>query len=61
MGSGEAEHLEQFLRHKLRLAESSVKDLMDELRSRGHVIIPDLELAEADLAGAGLEYLSPAV
>lgn len=61
VGSVEAAHLEQFLRDKLRLTESSVQELMDELRSRGHVIITDLELSESDLAGAGLDYLSPAV
>jgi hypothetical protein len=61
VGSVEAEHLEQFLRDKLRLTESSVRALMDEMRSSGHVLIPDLELAESDLAAAGLDYLSPAV
>ena len=61
VGSVEAEHLEQFLRDKLRLTESSVQSLMDELRLRGHVIITDLELSESDLAAAGLDYLGPAV
>lgn len=61
MGSVEADHLEQFLRDKLRLTESSVRALMDDVRSTGHVILTDLELAESDLAAAGLDYLSPAV
>jgi hypothetical protein len=61
VGSVEAQHLGLFLREKLRLTEGSVHALLNELRSRGHVLIPDLELAESDLAAAGLDYLSPAV
>ena len=60
VGSVEAEHLPEFLRNKLRLSESSVQALEDELRSQGHVIVPDLQLSESDLAAAGLEYLSAA-
>jgi predicted N-acetyltransferase YhbS len=61
VGSVEAEHLSEFLREKLRLSESSVRALGDELRSHGHVIVPELELSESDLAAAGLAYLDPAV
>jgi len=60
VGSVEAEHLPKFLRTKLRLGESSVQRLEDELRSRGHVLIPDVELSESGLSAAGLEYISAA-
>jgi hypothetical protein len=61
VGSVEAKHLKEFLRDKLRLREDSVEALADELRSRGHVIISELELSESDLGAAGLQYLWPAV
>ena len=59
-GSVEAEHLHEFLRHRLELSEDSVQALEDELQSRGHVLIPEVELSESVLAAAGLEYLSAA-
>lgn len=59
-GSVEAVQLREFLRDKLRLREDSVQALADELRSQGHVLIPDVELSESELAAAGLEYLSAA-
>jgi hypothetical protein len=61
VGSVEGEHLEQFLREKLRLKQSSVEALLDELRRQGHVLISDMELGESDLGSAGLQYLSPAI
>ena len=61
VGSVEGEHLEDFLRDKLRLRQESVDALMRAVRERGHVILPDLELSESDMAGAGLQYLAPAV
>ena len=60
-GSVEAENLEQFLREKLRLTESSVEVLIDEVGARGHVIVPDIELSESEMAAAGMQYLKPAV
>ncbi len=59
VGSVEAEHLKEFLRERLRLAPESVEGLMDEVRLRGHLLIPDVELSESDMAAGGMEYISP--
>jgi len=61
VGSVEGEHLQEFLRKKLRLAPDVVRSLIDELQRSGHVLLPDAEMSEADLAAAGLDYLDPAV
>jgi hypothetical protein len=57
--SVEAEHLEEFLREKLRLSPDSVEELLAEVTLKGHVIIPDTELSETDMAAAGMQHLSP--
>ena len=61
IASVEAAYLTEFLRERLRLSESSVQALVDALRSREHVLVPELELSESDLAAAGMNYLDPAV
>ncbi len=59
VGTVEAEHLKEFLRERLRLAPESVQGLLDEVHLRGHVLIPDVELSESDMASGGLEYITP--
>ncbi len=61
VGSIEAEHLKEFLRERLRLAPESVEGLLDEVHLRGHVLIPDVELSQADMAAGGMEYITPQV
>jgi hypothetical protein len=61
VGSIEAEHLKEFLRERLRLAPDSVEGLLDEVQLRGHVLIPDVELSQTDMAAAGMEYITPQV
>jgi hypothetical protein len=55
--SVEGEHLEDFLRSKLRLSEESVQGLLKEVHDNGHVLIDDAELSESEMASAGMQYI----
>jgi hypothetical protein len=53
----EREHLEDFLREKLRLSADSVQELLNKVYQDGHVLIDDVELPESEMASAGMQYI----
>lgn len=60
VGSIFRQHLEEFLRVRLRLEPAAVDAALSQVREQDHASVDDVEITEMDLSAAGMNYLKEA-